>query len=925
MYRIKKHPTTLIFVIFILLINKTIAQNTTITLTIQDSVQNPITNVFVEIKQNKGQTFYRTTDEKGILTLNSINKNYFITTSHLGYHSIVDKEISYQNQNPIITLKAIHTQLEDIVVSAKEDTGLSTKSVINRQAMEHLQPSSFADLMELLPGGKAKTPNLTSTNRILIREFGQSGGQYNTSSLGVQFLIDGAIVNSNADLQTSSYEAHSIEGTNVASKRNTSSIGVDMRTIPTNDIESVEIIRGIPSAAYGDLTSGLVLINRKIGKKALETRLKADGFSKLFYLSKGFSLSPTWHINTNVDLLDSKSDPRNLTEQYNRYGVSIRSRKIFDFADQELNWYTTLDYNANIDKNRIDPDVGYEKVDTYRNNKHTIAFFNRLLHRFHDHKLFKSIELKVNIRQGIEDLKQRKLVQFSGPTSISIATQTGVNDGYYPKTTFISDFQTHGRPLDINALLKTDLEFSTLGIKHNIEVGLDYRYAKNNGKGQLYDVLLPPSPSMTTRPRPFNDIPAHQNLASFFGDKMQYNLNNQSFSLYAGLRASALVGMDKKFSIANKVYLEPRINFQWNLPKVWIASNPLKTNLTLGYGELYKQPTLGMLYPNKAYLDYTQLNFAHIDPNVRRVNYMTYVIDVTNPSLLAAKNIKKELRIDLEYQEHKIFITYFDEKMQSGFRSINNYQTYTYKRYDTSHLDIHAMTQQPNLEELPYEERLNLNTRSITNNGSETYKRGIEFGYYSPRIKSIKTKFSFTGAYFNTTYKNSVPVQEKPTVSLNGEDYKYVGIYSNSTGYKKSGLNYNLFIDTYLQGIDMSISASIQGTWFLNENNTFKERDPMAYFGTDGIIHPFLEQDKQDMHKQWLVRSVSSTDNMGTKYPFDVQVNLKLTKKIVKKLGVSLFVNKLFDYYKPYYFNGYKVDRSTMTDPYFGMELTYNF
>lgn len=38
--------------------------------------------------------------------------------------------------------------------------------------------------------------------------------------------------------------------------------GVDMRSISTDDIESVEIVRGIPSAEYGNLTSGLVNIKR---------------------------------------------------------------------------------------------------------------------------------------------------------------------------------------------------------------------------------------------------------------------------------------------------------------------------------------------------------------------------------------------------------------------------------------------------------------------------------------------------------------------------------------------------------------------------------------------------------------------------------------------------------------------------------------
>ena len=33
--------------------------------------------------------------------------------------------------------------------------------------------------------------------------------------------------------------------------------GVDMRSVSTDDIESVEVVRGIPSVEYGDLTSGM--------------------------------------------------------------------------------------------------------------------------------------------------------------------------------------------------------------------------------------------------------------------------------------------------------------------------------------------------------------------------------------------------------------------------------------------------------------------------------------------------------------------------------------------------------------------------------------------------------------------------------------------------------------------------------------------
>ena len=49
----------------------------------------------------------------------------------------------------------------------------------------------------------------------------------------------------------------------------------------------MEIVRGIPSVQYGDLTSGLVKIRRRRGGNDLDARFKADMSSKLFYAGKG--------------------------------------------------------------------------------------------------------------------------------------------------------------------------------------------------------------------------------------------------------------------------------------------------------------------------------------------------------------------------------------------------------------------------------------------------------------------------------------------------------------------------------------------------------------------------------------------------------------------------------------------------------------
>ncbi len=54
----------------------------------------------------------------------------------------------------------------------------------------------------------------------------------------------------------------STSSSTLENNRNITNRGVDMRSISTDDIESVEVVRGIPSVEYGNLTSGLVKIKK---------------------------------------------------------------------------------------------------------------------------------------------------------------------------------------------------------------------------------------------------------------------------------------------------------------------------------------------------------------------------------------------------------------------------------------------------------------------------------------------------------------------------------------------------------------------------------------------------------------------------------------------------------------------------------------
>lgn len=853
-----------------------------------------------------------------------------------GKHHLQFSHSSYQEKESDIDLKTSTTltvqlqpvdKLEEVVMFSKESRGLTTKTVIDRKAMEHLQPSSFTDLMELLPGGLAKVPDLNANNRPVLREnrgsFSAATTAYNTTALGVQFMVDGNVLNSNADMQVSLDNKQFAEGPR---DRETATTGVDMRTISTNDIEKVEIIRGIPSASYGDLTSGVIKIERKIGQSPLQARFKADGFSKQYYVGKGFKINNNWQISAGADFLDSKATPTDDFENYQRITASVRSRKKGTLWSNPLEWRSTVDFSTNIDSKKNDPDNGAPEIDRYRQTRTRISLTNNFIYTLDKAYFFDNIMFNTAVRQGVEKINQTKLVQLSGPRSFSLATEQGENIGIFPALRYISNFSTDGKPLDITVLLQTTGTRNTWGIRHQYEAGLDWRYSKNNGKGLVYDMNSPYSAAFSnTRPRPFNDIPASNLMAAFLGDRMSYALDRHIFTLYAGVRFSRQLGIDRSYAISKKVFAEPRINLQYNLPHIMIHDAPLKADVTLGYGQFYKQPTLLMLYPNREFWDYTQLNYYHNDERYRYVNFMTYVQNLENKELTAAKSIKKEIRLDLSYRHHNVFITYFKEDMSNGFRQMLHTVLHTYRQYDASQVDLSQWNNGPDLAHTPYVVKKTNANYSLTENGSTTIKNGVEFGYTSPRFKAINTRFTMSGAYFKTQYRNSMPVTESPKLSIGPDGYPYYGIYQNDEGYVNSNMNYNLFVDTYIPKMDLTISASFQGSFFDYRRKDQRIAEPMYYYGIDGALHPFTDADRTDAYKQWLVRNVSVTDNMPTELTFTFAANLKVTKSIYRDIKTSMFVTRIFNYSAPYYFNNLRIDRKAANRPYFGMELTYNF
>ena len=246
---------------------------------------------------------------------------------------------------------------EVFVVAAESKAGKSTASNISRQALDHLQTSSLKDIMQLLPGGVTVNPDLSIANTITIRSIGGSGT--NMNSMGTAIIVDGSPISNNSNLQTLSPAISGSAG--AVGGGSSPQSGIDVRTLSTDNIESVEVIRGIPSVEYGDLTSGAVIIKSKAGREPLSIRVKTD--PKIYQASagKGFSLGPgNGNLNISGDYAYSIS---NQTESY-KYFQRATAKVLYSNVFNKLSSNTSLDLSLGKDTREMNPDDQRSQLET---------------------------------------------------------------------------------------------------------------------------------------------------------------------------------------------------------------------------------------------------------------------------------------------------------------------------------------------------------------------------------------------------------------------------------------------------------------------------------------------------------------------------------------------------------------------------------
>jgi hypothetical protein len=851
------------------------------------------------------------TYDKGLFEIRNVSAgSYHFRVSYLGYETI-DSLIQI---NRVMHLNFYLTKtsllLKEVNVMAREKPQSATTSSIKRAAIEHLQPSSMGDLLQLLPGGLLSDSKLNTSNQVSMRQAGTD----NNTAMGTAVVVDGVPMSNNANMQ-SFYGTNNT--TDVSNTKNPVNGGVDLRQISTDHVDEVEVIRGIPSVKYGDLTSGAIIVKSKKGETPLTFRIKSDPLNKLVYVGKGYRLpKDAGTINFGIDYTKYVADQRSPFDQYQRITSSLSYEKLIRKVFLST---TQVGFTGTIDKQVTDPDI-MNKEDNYQSDYKSFKLSNSGTWNINKGILYKAeYTLSANYAQDI--LNRTNTVTLNSPIGISLSNAEGESLGMFLPSEYLSTYKVDGKPFNFYSQLTTYLHPKIGKTFNNLLLGVEFRLDKNFGDGSIYDLTRPPFPNMSSssRPRAPKDIPSMQKLTVFAEDNFTAKVGEGKLGITAGLRGTRLGNLSSLSAMYNKFYIEPRLNINYQLPAFQLFDNPFEMGIKGGFGDQLKFPTTFQLYPEKAYYDISELNYySTSNENNRMVYLLTKIKDRTNNDLTAARNRKYEIGFDLNYKGVSLNVTAFSENENNGFEEQSMYFPQSYNLYDASSF---TGTGKPTVNDFTYQSKKMFLSYSFTTNAAKIIKKGIEYQLSTKKISAINTEIVLNGAWFQTQYDISQPRYKYPNIVSNGDYYPYVGVFNAGSDSKiNEQLNTTLFLNTHFSKQRLLFSTSIQTVWYTSYQMIKYNGIPDSYIDLNNNVLLFTESEKQNPAFKPLIETFSTAYFDPERTPVSLEVNLKVTKEIGNNLKLSFFVNRLLDY-NPRYTTRFGVSTQKWVIPFMGAEI----
>ena len=818
-----------------------------------------------------------------------------------------------------IELAVSSLSLDAVVVTAREGGEITSASKITKQTIEHIQPSSLKDVMQLLPGAVTENPSLTQVNALSIRDIGNNAANV----AGTALIVDGASFSNDANLQMlSTATAMSSGESNVAS---TAGAGVDTRQVSTDNIESVEVIRGIPSVVYGDLTSGAVVVKTKAGVTPWEMRLKADPQLKQISFGKGFDLGgKSGVLNFDADYAHAQSDVRSPSSAYNRFnfqtGWSGNFRKKFTLnAKLRANWSNAT--------NASDPDLLLEELSQQRDRGLRLNVNGRWIL---DKPWITNVEYLVAGSLTDQFSRSRVYQGSAGRTPTSGAMYDGENEAFFTPAQYYSDVKVYGRPVDAQAKVTAHQLGKYGAVTNRVLAGFEWKSQGNIGVGKVFDPTMPPSPGSASafRERSYRDIPFLHSLTGYVEDNLKLPLGGTQLEIQAGARVGTVLASGIETGAFFGV--EPRVNGRYVLLKR--ASGLRELVIRGGWGITRKMPSMVYLYPEPAFKDMVSFYYNDFDATGTGLAVVTTKREETaNPVLRLQRSRNVEAGLEFETDAFGGSLVWFDEKMTDGYGFATEYVPMVYNRYGYTWQNgsptqvvlpsgadvtwrVGGVTADG--QSLPAITDTTFMSLSRPVNGVDMDKWGVEFTFDVAKIPSLGTSINVSGAYMQVTTRNTGYVHRLYAGTSNGRTFPYVGIYGGSSttsnGSVKERLSTNVRFITHVPQLAMVVTLSAQLVFFESTRNLcrfdgedrayYSESagtwcvDPLYLMDRAGRLFPFTDEMARDpQYRNLILTTNTETFYVRQVYPFCGMLNLRLSKEIGRTATVSFYANNFLN------------------------------
>ena len=826
--------------------------------------------------------------------------------SMLGYKDVEGEICLDGKDNVRILMEEESLSMREVVVVAQAGQGgESTTSIIGRQALDHLQATSLKDILQLLPGGVSmKNPSLTSPGQFKVRTLASD----DNATFGAAIIINGMPVSTNANMNT---------GLGLSSISSGNS-GADLRSIATDDIESVEIIRGVASAEYGDVSSGVMIVNKRIGVSDLNMKARIMPGIMQLHAGKGFDIKSAGSLNISADYARGTSDPRFLTDKYNRGILSLAHRKTL--LDKTWTLTTNIDLFYTGEWKGADPDEP-EAMKKFFSSRD--AFSLRLSHNGMlklDKALARTLKYDVALSLSSDHIFNDRLVSV-GSGAILDATK----DGMYEGTPYPSSYETlsgtKSNPVMYWAKF-SDLFYLNVGnMSNRFNVGTEWKIEGNRGIGQ-YDKTLKFKAFAQDRIRRFCDIPYMNQISAYVEDNVVLTFSERRYPNITG-QVGVRWTVVQPWRNERMMALSPRLN---------IAVNPERyLSLRLGYGISEKVPSLQDLYPSPDYYDFYNMSVS--DGQKSYYLYSTRVFDNKPVSIKTMRGTKYELGFDVRLDNGMSFsVVGYHEKVSRCFGPDNSeWKTLVFDVWNAA--DVTFTGQKPIYDQQNPSRRDTVLYNLIRpGNPKSRRNRGIEFDFNFGKINATNTSFYLSGAWSETRSSSSNLGYKLPVGEARNYGPVYVVYPESSYSFSENRrFSATLRVVQHIPVIRFIVSASAQCILYEYDHEVSSGTRPLGYiYGSEYI--KFTEDQLDDIefnfHGYMLKDQIFDTriSNVPVTWPAIWCLDMRVTKEIGDKAGFSFYANNVL-FSQPWQSNSVSVSKVERNGGLFsyGLEIFLNF